>query len=63
MDVPCTGVVPPYVQMNVRTYVKNVRAYVLYVRWYAYGPLRTYVRKRSLTPQLGQSEVLWVIKL
>ena len=39
MDVPCTGVVPPYVRMNVRTYAKNVRAHVLYVRSYVYGPL------------------------
>ena len=63
MDVPCTGVVRTYVRMNVRTYVKNVRAYVLYVRSYAYGPLRAYVRKQSLTPQLGPSDVLLLPKL
>ncbi len=41
MDEPCRGVVPTYVRMIVRTQVKNVCAYVLYLRLYAYVPLRT----------------------
>ena len=54
MDVPCTGVVWTYVRMNGRTYVKNVRAYVLYVRSYVYGPLGT-LTHRILRPHFRPS--------